>query len=68
MAGLPDPVRLFSLVRLVAVAVLCVSLGTTYGVVGMAWAVLLATILRDAGLALVAHRKLFLGDERQVAQ
>lgn len=68
MAGLPDPVRFFSLVRLVGVTVLCISLGTTYGVVGMAWAVLLATLLRDAGLALVAHRKLLSSDERQVAQ
>lgn len=58
MAGMPEPVRLLSFVRLATTIILCVVLSALYGVVGMAWAVFVATLLRDGGLAIIVHRKL----------
>ena len=58
MAGRPDPVRLISFIRLFAIITFCVLLAAPYGIVGMAWAIFLATLLRDGGLAIIAHLKL----------
>ena len=58
MAGEPEPVRLLSFFRLIAIVTFSILLAAPFGVVGIAWAILLATLLRDGGLTIIAHQKL----------